>query len=134
MDDVPFIDSLQKKFGKQLGFMKTSWLLPRIEKREVLVAEDVKREDVKSDESRFTSSRFTPLCGYIIFQDKYLGREELGLIVQLCVDPSKQRGLVGVGDWFEPGVTLSVLPGNGIVDPSSGDEWAGGTDLGIPFP
>ena len=72
--DVPFIDSLQKKFGKQLGFMADSWLASRIAKGEVLVADG---------------------AGYIIFQDKYHKREELGLIVQLCVDPAKQRGLIG---------------------------------------
>jgi N-acetylglutamate synthase-like GNAT family acetyltransferase len=72
--DVPFIDALQKKFGKQLGFMADSWLAARIAKEEVLIAEG---------------------AGYIIFQDKYLRREELGLIVQLCVDPSRHRGLIG---------------------------------------
>jgi GNAT superfamily N-acetyltransferase len=74
MSDIPFIDSLQKKFGKQLGFMADSWLAARIEKGEVLVAEG---------------------AGYIISQDKYHKREELGLVVQLCVDPSKQRGWIG---------------------------------------
>jgi hypothetical protein len=33
--------------------------------------------------------------GYIISQDKYLQREELGLVVQLCVAPGAQRKLVG---------------------------------------
>jgi hypothetical protein len=33
--------------------------------------------------------------GYCISRDRYLKRDELGVIYQLCVDPSQQRGYVG---------------------------------------
>src|SRR4029450_1681532 len=36
-----------------------------------------------------------PLLGYVISRDRYLKRDELGVIYQLCVAPGHQRGLIG---------------------------------------
>ena len=44
---------------------------------------------------------FVPQClrasplGYVISRDRYLKRDELGVIYQLCVAPGHQRGLIG---------------------------------------
>ena len=40
-------------------------------------------------------SAFLLLSGYIISKDRYLKRDELGVVYQLCVAPSVQRGLIG---------------------------------------
>ena len=78
--DVPFIDSLQKRHGKQLGFFPRAQMQGYVENGRVLVAEDVTtRQPV----------------GYCASRDRYLKRDELGIIYQLCVAPGRQRGLVG---------------------------------------
>jgi hypothetical protein len=40
-------------------------------------------------------SPLAPLLGYIASRDRYLKRDELGVIYQLCVAPGSQRGLIG---------------------------------------
>jgi N-acetylglutamate synthase-like GNAT family acetyltransferase len=79
LDDVPFIDRLQKMHGDRVGFMATSWLDAKIAKGEIIVAEDAGGERV----------------GYCMGVDKYSGREDCGIIHQLNVVPGKQRGFVG---------------------------------------
>ena len=94
--DVPFMDALQKRNGKALGHFTWKQFEEYVEMGSVLVAEaDVKREYVKREEASphvFTSSRF---MGYIIHRDRYLKRDELGVIFQLCVTQGEQRKLVG---------------------------------------
>jgi hypothetical protein len=100
--DVPFIDGLQKENARQLGFLARSWIEAKIAKGQVLIAEEVRGQTSEvsavpeRSEPLATGNRqlATPL-GYIIAQDKYLKREELGLIVQLCVVKTSQRGLIG---------------------------------------
>jgi hypothetical protein len=93
--DLPFIDSLQKLHKKQVGFLATSWIESRIAKKQVLVAEESvvsSPSSVATDHGpRTTDNRL----GYIISQDKYLKRDELGIVIQLCVVPGSQRKLVG---------------------------------------
>jgi hypothetical protein len=38
LDDVAFIDSLQKLHSKQVGFMRTSWIEQKIRAGQVIVA------------------------------------------------------------------------------------------------
>src|SRR5581483_5061686 len=118
MRDVPFMDALQKKHSKMVGFMPTAQFEGNIKAGRVLIAEevsedvmsenvksenvrseDVKREGVTGAESSrvFTSSRVqqrTPV-GYILGVDRYFKRDDVGIIYQLNVVPGKQRGLVG---------------------------------------
>jgi hypothetical protein len=104
MADLPFMDALHKRHGKALGFFSTQQFAGYIEMGAVLVAEEVDSCElvVGSGEQRSslpttnyqlpTSS--SPL-GYIISRDRYLKRDELGVIFQLCVVPGRQRKLVG---------------------------------------
>ena len=82
-----FIDGLQKLHRKMVGFMPRAQLVANIEKGRVLVAESV----VGADGAATPPTR----VGYIIASDKYLKREELGIVYQLNVVPGRQRTLVG---------------------------------------
>ena len=113
--DLPFIDALQKQHTRQLGYFPTKQFEDYIARGEVLVAEamgdgrwemgDVGmagagREGPGGDSGVSIShlpshiSHPTPV-GYVISRDRYLKRDELGVIYQLCVVPGKQRGLIG---------------------------------------
>src|SRR5688500_18850305 len=74
MADLPFMDGLQKKHSKQLGYFPPKQFEGYIEQGAVLIAEG---------------------HGYIIAKDRYLMRDELGVVYQLCVAPGMQRKLVG---------------------------------------
>jgi N-acetylglutamate synthase-like GNAT family acetyltransferase len=78
--DIPFIDQLQKQYRKELAFFKASWLEGYIKAGNLVVA-----EDGASGER----------IGYCVYRDRYLKRDELGYVSQLCVVPGRQRGLVG---------------------------------------
>ena len=78
LDDLPFMDALHKRHGKALGFFPTEQFQEYIEMGAVLVADDAAGP-----------------VGYIIWRDRYLKRDELGVIYQLCVVPGSQRKLVG---------------------------------------
>ena len=128
IDDLMFIDELQKKNSKSLGFMNRPTLEGKIAREEVLIAEEVVSSElpvVSEDaqigvrgsefgvrgnqnpnaetrttnaESKLTthnSQLATTRVGYLIGNDRYFKRDELGAIFQLCVVPGKRRGLVG---------------------------------------
>jgi ribosomal protein S18 acetylase RimI-like enzyme len=100
--DLPFMDAMQKRHTKQLGYFPTKQFEEYIAAGAVLIAEEVASYELlvasrePGDPSLATSNYqpATPL-GYIISRDRYLKRDELGVIFQLCVSPSAQRGLVG---------------------------------------
>lgn len=68
------MDGLQKLHHRQLGYFPTKQFEGYIAQGAVLVADGL---------------------GYIIAKDRYLKRDELGVIYQLCVAPGAQRKLVG---------------------------------------
>ena len=76
--DIPFMDRLQKLHGKAVGYFPTGQFRGYIDLNAVLIAE---------------TSR-TPV-GYVIHRDRYLKRDELGVVYQLNVEPGGQRGYVG---------------------------------------
>jgi ribosomal protein S18 acetylase RimI-like enzyme len=78
MADLPFMDGLQKQYGKALGYFPTKQFEGYIEMGGVLLA----------------AAEGAPV-GYCISRDRYLKRDELGVIYQLCVSPGAQRGLIG---------------------------------------
>jgi hypothetical protein len=80
MRDLPFLDALQKKHSRQLGFFPRAQMEGYVRSEWVLIAED--------------SATRQPL-GYCASRDRYLKRDELGVIYQLCVSPAHQRGLIG---------------------------------------
>ncbi len=79
MDDLPFLDSLQKLHTKQVGWMPTKQFEGKIKLGHVIIAEDEARQPV----------------GYCIGHDQYFKRDDVGIIYQLNVLPTKQRGLIG---------------------------------------
>jgi N-acetylglutamate synthase-like GNAT family acetyltransferase len=79
MADIPFMDALQKKYAKALGYFTRKQFEGYVEPGHVLIAE---REGGRP-------------IGYLISKDRYLKRNELGVIFQLCVAPDVQRGFVG---------------------------------------
>ena len=85
--DFKFIDQLQKKHSKMVGFMPTGQLETNIAGGHVLLAE------------RAANTGGTPVppepVGYIIFNDKYFKREDCGVIYHLNVAPASHRRLIG---------------------------------------
>jgi ribosomal protein S18 acetylase RimI-like enzyme len=89
MADLPFLDTLQKKHNRALGYFPTKQFEGYIEMGAVLVAEAPSAPQLLTTNSQ-------PLAlGYIISRDRYLKRDELGVIYQLCVSPNVQRKLIG---------------------------------------
>ncbi|MEA2710801.1 MAG: hypothetical protein QOF78_3402 [Phycisphaerales bacterium] len=76
--DYAFIDRLQDMHSKALGFMRKAALEGKIELGEILVAEDEMRLPI----------------GYCISSNRYLKRDELGVVYQMNVVPGAQRKLV----------------------------------------
>jgi ribosomal protein S18 acetylase RimI-like enzyme len=111
--DLPFMDSLQKAHSKQLGYFPTKQFEGYIEQGTVLIAETTqprRREDAEqcaenpADDLMFVSapprlrgciSTSAERVGYVIAKDRYLKRDELGVVYQLCVAPGNQRKLIG---------------------------------------
>ena len=75
--DLPFIDALQKKQSKQVGFLHAATLRGKLELGHVLVA------DVGG----------VP-AGYLIGCDRYFKRDDVGVVYQINVVPELRRSLV----------------------------------------
>jgi hypothetical protein len=98
MDDLPFLDSLQKQHSKQVGYFPTKQFEGYIEMGGVLVAwasSPCPAAAVDEASGNEDTGRMPVLLGYVISRDRYLKRDELGVIYQLCVAPGFQRGLIG---------------------------------------
>ncbi len=105
MEDVPFMDSLQKKTTKQVGWMPTKQFEGKIAAGHVLVAcanrdEETKRrrDEVKDGSAHFVSSSLglsvSSPVGYLIGNDQYFKRDDVGIIYQINVIPEMRRSLV----------------------------------------
>jgi len=105
MDDLPFLDSLQKLHTKQVGWMPTKQLEGKIKAGHVIIAEEKGTtdyaDDADSDKGNSNSSAqsaqsavATPV-GYCIGHDQYFKRDDVGIIYQLNVLPGRQRSLIG---------------------------------------
>ncbi len=97
MGDVPFLDSLQKLHTKQVGWMPAKQFEGKIKAGHVLVAEVVSGgSEVVSDNCRPTTHDVRPMpAGYLIGNDQYFKRDDVGIIYQMNVMPGRQRGLIG---------------------------------------
>jgi hypothetical protein len=103
MADLPFLDAMQKQHGKALGYFPTKQFEGYIAMGGVLVAEEacgsVGVSACRSDHSDTPTPRHPDTIpeklGYIISRDRYLKRDELGVVYQLCVKAGDQRKLVG---------------------------------------
>ena len=76
--DFAFIDALQKKHSKMVGFLMRPALEKHIELGRILIAEHANAS-----------------VGYCLSQDRYFRRDDCGLVSQLNVVQTKQRGLIG---------------------------------------
>ncbi len=105
--DIDFIDALQKKNHKQLGFMNRPMLEGKVTLGHVLIAETVAsgQLSVASEERQGKpkssapllapgNSQLTTRLGYLIGNDRYKHRDELGVIFQMCVATEFRRSLV----------------------------------------
>jgi hypothetical protein len=109
LSDVPFLDSLQKIHTKQVGWMPTKQFEGKIAAGHVLVAEAMESKDeggrMKDENGGVDASSpfssFSPhpsslsSVGYLIGNDQYFKRDDVGIIYQMNVLPGKQRGLIG---------------------------------------
>jgi hypothetical protein len=93
LDDLPFIDKLQKIHSKMVGWMPGKQLEGKIEAGEVLIA-DVGCASAHHEEGRCAEAHPTSV-GYVISRDQYFKHDDVGIIYQLNVAPTKQRGLIG---------------------------------------
>src|SRR5687768_636954 len=78
-DDLPFIDALQKKHTKQVGWFPTQTIEGKIKQGHVLVAVDEAGGRV----------------GYLIGADQYFKHDDVGVIYQINVAEGTRRALVG---------------------------------------
>jgi hypothetical protein len=105
-DDFAFIDALQKKHSHMVGFLKRPALQKHIELGRVLIAEESSGPEACGLSPEASSDLAVPLkpqvsgpkpvpVGYCLSQDRYFRRDDCGLVTQLNVVPTKQRGLIG---------------------------------------
>lgn len=113
LSDYDFLDDLQKRHKHGVGFMWEAAIKGHLEKGNVLVAEAIQGAEGSrgpgapceaADGSSGLSlgplapdpsapPRATPV-GYVLGVDRYLKRDELGIIYQMNVEPAYQRSLV----------------------------------------
>ena len=115
MEDLPFIDQLQKRTTRQVGFMPRAQFEGKIRLGEVLIAEAERDEETKrwrdevteagtartsatsdSDTSslRLSVSSSLSRLGYLIGSDRYFKHDDVGIIYQVNVIEQERRGLV----------------------------------------
>ena len=99
LEDIPFVDALQKQYRKNLAFLPRKALEGKIAQQQVLVAEGSRAWGLGSSENTVSNHQTLDpkpqSLGYLIGQDKYFKRDELGIIFHLAVEESKQRGFIG---------------------------------------
>lgn len=103
VEDIPFIDALQKANSVGVGFMFAKQLEGHIAQGHVLVAEQVNSEQptvtsglagASVHGSPSTVHSHGSAVGYCIGVDKYFKREDVGVIYQMNIVPERRRGLV----------------------------------------
>lgn len=95
LDDLPFIDELQKKHSKMVGWFPTKQIEANITGGHVLIAEEGTPALRAGSETPGSESRGTTPLGYVIARDTYMKREDCGIVYQLNVSPGEHRKLVG---------------------------------------
>jgi hypothetical protein len=103
LGDIPFIDRLQKKHAKAVGFMHMKTLEGNIAQGKILIAEKVagcellvagKEDGLPSLATSNYQPATTPL-GYCLGSDRYFKHDDVGIIYQMNIVPEMQRSFVG---------------------------------------
>jgi Acetyltransferase (GNAT) family len=111
LGDLSFVDSLQRKHTKAVGWMPTAQLEGCIKQGKVLVAEERRQGEGERGRQGDTemgrqdagaspclqvslSPCLSPV-GYCIAADRYFKRDDVGIIYQMNVEPGRQRGFIG---------------------------------------
>lgn len=116
VDDLPFVDALQKMHSHMVGFLPRAQIEKYIKADHVLIAEESPHrrerrergedhEDLKSGSgpdidrdpvsANSANSAVNVPIGYIIARDQYMKRDDIGIVYQLNVLPLRHRHLVG---------------------------------------
>jgi len=96
VDDLAFIDQLQRKHARMVGWMPTVQLQANIASGNILIAEERGGSTLRVESAgRDAERRATTPIGYCLFKDRYFKRDDCGIVYQLNVAPGKQRGLIG---------------------------------------
>jgi hypothetical protein len=117
MDDLKFIDDLQKLHRNQVGFLRENALVAKIAAKQVIIAEEVighsslvigqEQEPMTNDKGQVTRP-----VGYCIGQDRYFKRDDVGIIYQMnvCLRSSGvYRRDACEGDVRSRGVWVSIV-------------------------
>jgi hypothetical protein len=102
LDDLSFIDSLQKTTTKQVGWMPTKQFEGKIAAGHVLVAVATSGQSAVGSGQEMPApllpTAHRPLhtipVGYLIGNDQYFKRDDVGIIYQMNVLPEYRRSLV----------------------------------------
>ena len=107
IDDLPFIDGLQQKHSKQVGFLQTKALEGKIKAGHVLVAEEGSGFGGQGSGNTNASSILPPSSlnpeprplnpvpvGYLIGNDQYFKHDDIGIIYQINIAERHRRSLV----------------------------------------
>jgi len=100
-DDLPFVDALQKRNGRAVGFFPRQQLAAYVGRGDVLVAEEEGRDEGGGLRDERPPSSLSPSpssllpLGYCIARDRYGGRDDVGCFYQVNVAPHARRQLVG---------------------------------------
>jgi len=111
--DLPFVDGLQKKQSREVGFLQTAALVGKIRLGQILIAEvasgqlllaggdgevvcaQLPAATPPSSLAAGNSQLATPTrVGYLIAADRYFKRDEVGYVTQINVSPEYRRSLV----------------------------------------
>lgn len=97
LEDVSFMDALQKLHSKQVGWMPTATLEGKIRLGHVLIAEAGSGQRAAGSEDEACCHLPAAGCqlGYLIGNDQYFKRDDVGVIYQLNVAPARQRAFIG---------------------------------------
>ncbi len=95
MSDLPFIDSLQKKQSKQVGFFPTKAIEGKIALGQIIVAWAARPcSSVAKEDTGGPPVVREERVGYLIGQDQYFKRDDVGVIYQINIVPEYRRSLV----------------------------------------
>ncbi len=95
LEDLPFIDGLQKKQTKQVGWFPRKTIEGKIGAGHVFSGMGLRQRRVLQQDMGETPMPQEERVGYLIGNDQYFKRDDVGIIYQINVAPGRQRGFIG---------------------------------------